>query len=979
MKVPDDEMKSGENIGPPGSCGRETRPPIRHGGRSVLAAWILPLIFSFGLISPASAAGSAGLTVDNTASIQFSNIIAGDTITFTDTSNTVSVTIELLSKVDVFQSLDTQFVRADSTYVFIKYIRNSANGTDTFTLSADSTIGAVLGIFLDANADSALDTAVDPPVSTIVLAEGAETTVLILVKLPAGVQDARIETISLGAQSQIDTEPSLDTAQVVITVDVAPPSEVGLLTPADGVTLRTLTPSFDWTAAVDTGVGLSIYNIELSAASDTDFGAPIRSADLPETGWAATPALTSGTYRWHVRSADLLGNLSVGIDSRVFTIDTSFTITQVSPADGADTDDTTPAFVWSGDGETFHIEIGLDTAFAAIADSATVLTKTYTPAGLADSTYYWRVSGADSAGLFGTSPIRTLAVQSVVVADTSPGELRLNAAGVQPSILTAQQQETVAVAVFALSADEKETVSISRLRLTHLGGAAPSGVSSVSVYQDAGDPAVLDAADTFFATAVLSGGVADLGGDSVHILAGDTAKFLVVYRMSSSLTEGDTFQVQIASAQDVYAVGVVSNDTPAKSGLPVSSRIFTVRSRYPSVVSVAPNDSALFLPPQDEAGILPIRIRFNIPIDTAALTTSIIQLLDENDTNRADTIVAVDSRTVEIRAVYADTAWPYGGAFRIKVTTGVRDLDVPADSLQAEFVSTFQTLANAQGELTAVTADGKAHLIIDTGDIDPSVKGIIAEVTVPGTSDTVLAAAMNSARAHPFLEPLAIEQAVYDYKIKKRDPNDTNALVKLTAADFVRPVKVAITVRKLTDYLEAKGVPLNFRLLRLAHYKEDAGQWEIIEGATLEEHSETVTVKGPATDFSLYGVFYAFAASNVKETFRSFPNPADPFTVYTNNAGQSWQGFQFAWNMPKSGVVTIKIYDFAGQLVRVFGPTTYAAGNLFGDNATLNARTWDGRNGRGEVVRNGAYFVFVEIRYNDGTVENATDRIAVVK
>lgn len=934
-------------------------------------------IFLFGLGPPSAEAIVAGSSVDNSARLTFNRFISGETIAFTSISETVTLKVELVSKVDVLKDLDTQFVRTDTDYVFTKRIQNLANGTDTFTLKADSTLSAAtFGFFIDADSNGILDTAIDPAVTQIVLPQNGETTVLVKLRLVAGIADRQVDTISIGALSKVDTDPSSDTAKLVLTVDVAPPAEVVLASPADSVTVKTLTPPLLWNATVDTGSGLSIYNIEVANASDSNFGAPVRAASVTATQWVVTPALQKGTYRWHVRASDTLGNISIGIDSRVFAIDTSFTITPVTPADGTLTTDSTPTFVWSGDGETFQIKISYDSAFTKVAETAAATAKTYTSAGLADSAYYWRVAGIDSAGLSGTSVIQQLIVSTAVL-DTTPGKLLVSSALIQPSVLTVQELDTSAVAVFALGAN-KESVTISAIRLTHVGGMSASKVSQVSVYRDAGVAGAIDAADTLFGAGTYLNSAVTLTGAPFLISANDTANLLVAYRMGSSLATTDTFLVQIVAAADVTGTGGISSAAPTVTGTPVSGKVFSVRTKYPSVLSVTPADSSIFLPPQDETGILPIRIQFNIPIDTSNITTTAIRLVDETGANRTDTITIIDSRTIQIKATFADTQWPYGAKFEIRVSTSIKDQDAPADSLQSEFISRFQTLQNAQGEQAKVSVDGLAMLKIDSGDIDPSVKGVVAEVIKPDVSDALLAKAMNAVKGNPFLETLPEDVAVYDYKIKKRDPNDTKALIKLKESDFLNPVDVMVTVRKPTAYIESKGVPLNFRMIKLGHFNEESGQWEIMKDATLEDHGSTVTIKAPTKSFSLFGAFFAFAPTTVKESFKTYPNPADPLTTYGPNAsGISWQGFKFGWVMPKAGSVTIRIYDFAGQLVRVIGPTNYAASaNLFADPA---GPTWDGRNGRGQLVLNGAYFVQIEIRYNDGTVEMATDRIAVVK
>ena len=567
----------------------------------------------------------------------------------------------------------------------------------------------------------------------------------------------------------------------------------------------------------------------------------------------------------------------------------------------------------------------------------------------------------------------------LVIVEAFRGNLRLTLSDTQPADLSIQERDTQAVARFDLSADEKESVGIRRIRVSHGGSMSASGVTAVALYRDAGTPGMLDAADTLFAAGTLSGGAADLQGDTIVLRTNDTVSILVVYQTAASLNDGDTFHVQIQSVSDLTATGGISNRTPDISGLPLTSRTVTVRSRYPAVTSVHPPNGAYVLPPPFDTALLPIRIVFNVPIDSGSADETGVRIVDENGTSRTKSVRLPDSRTIEIVAIYADTEWPAGKSFQIRVSTSIKDRDAPPDSLQAEFVSVFQILQTSQGELVTASQDGKATMKIDSGDIVPEVKSVWPQVFVPDDTNPVLQTARNVLSAHPQYQPIpaGLGKSMYDFSLKKLNPADSASLIALGQTDFLNPVDVAISIIKPTEFLEAKGAVLNASMLRMAHFKEDAGVWEILT-AQLDDYGSTVTIRAPTTSFSVFAVVFAFASGTVTESFRSFPNPANPAVTYTGTSG-SWQGFQFAWNMPKAGAVTIRIYDFAGQLVREIGPTAYAAGNLFGDAATLTKRTWDGKNGRGQTVLNGVYFVRAVIEYTDGSSEVAADRIMVVK
>lgn len=864
---------------------------------------ILSVLPSLGLILPhlrataADAALPAGTAIDNSARLEFARPFDPDSTVLATVSNTVTTAVELVSNVDIVPDLDTRFIQTDTDYLFIKRIQNKGNGVDTFVLRVDSTVASgSVRVFIDADADSQL-TGADlpcaiPPIDTLVLSAGGETTILISVRLPAGTPGQTTDTISIIVRSVAAPDPSADTGQLVLTVGKPAPSEVTLLYPPDMATTNAR-PGFVWSRSMFGGSDAAAYIVEISRASDTDFGDTVRSAVVHDTEWTASPYIIAGVYRWHVKAVDAAGNANAGTDSRVFTVDTG-----------------------------------------------------------------------------------------------TPGRLRVSAAANQPSNTTVQEQDTRVVAVFALAADTQEDIKINHIRLTHIGGMPTSAVSRILMYADAGIPGEVDPADTLFfsgnfgpASITAAGSFSvetvpspslDIGGAAFIIPAGETVNVLVVYRIGAPLAEGDTFQVQIVSGGDVNAAGLTSNAAPPVLGLPAAARIFTVRPRYPAVFLVIPH-CRYELPPQAEPGLLPIFVKFNVPIDSATVTSSSIRLLDGDGIDRTDSVVAIDNRTVRIKAVYPDTGWPYGTKFFIHVGPDIRDLDVPPDSMQLEFVHEFQTLLNPRCNRVCRAGDGLAELRIDTDAIDGNVKGIAVDIAPADGSDTLLARMLDAMKDHPYLAFMPGQRPIYNYKILKRGRTCADGLIPLTESDYQEPVEVAITVRK-PEFLIAKGTPLSPLNLRLTHFKEDAGQWEIMDHVKIVDNGDTVTVCGKTRNFSPYGVLFAFAPASVKETFRAFPNPADPFATYTNPSG-SWQGFRFGWNMPKAGAITIRIYDFAGQLVRVLGPTTYTAGDYFAQVGT----TWDGRNGLGQIVLNGTYFVRAEIRYTDGSFELATDRIAVVK
>jgi hypothetical protein len=90
----------------------------------------------------------------------------------------------------------------------------------------------------------------------------------------------------------------------------------------------------------------------------------------------------------------------------------------------------------------------------------------------------------------------------------------------------------------------------------------------------------------------------------------------------------------------------------------------------------------------------------------------------------------------------------------------------------------------------------------------------------------------------------------------------------------------------------------------------------------------------------------------------NYPNPFDGTTTIL--AGNS-----------KTAYLTVKIYDFAGDLVK-----TLASGQSYGGNASL---IWDGKTDKGEMVANGIYLCHILAKDSDGKTATAVIKIAVVK
>ncbi|MBI4178392.1 T9SS type A sorting domain-containing protein, partial [bacterium] len=181
---------------------------------------------------------------------------------------------------------------------------------------------------------------------------------------------------------------------------------VVLNSPADSEIINDTRPVLTWNALSDS-VGVDSYALEVSlskifstlAFADTISGS--RTSDTPT-------ALAADTYYWRVRAIDRLGNRGAYSDTFFFSIDTTqISVTLVSPASGHSTNVIQPYFAWTGNAETYTLQLSFSSVFTSVASATTVLTTNAVIAALTvEDTYFWRVLGRNTAGTEDTSSVR---------------------------------------------------------------------------------------------------------------------------------------------------------------------------------------------------------------------------------------------------------------------------------------------------------------------------------------------------------------------------------------------------------------------------------------------------------------------------------------------------------------------------------------------------------------------------------------------
>jgi hypothetical protein len=124
-----------------------------------------------------------------------------------------------------------------------------------------------------------------------------------------------------------------------------------------------------------------------------------------------------------------------------------------------------------------------------------------------------------------------------------------------------------------------------------------------------------------------------------------------------------------------------------------------------------------------------------------------------------------------------------------------------------------------------------------------------------------------------------------------------------------------------------------------------------------------VSAAGVVQDFSLEIAFVDPNAAGGHVT--NYPNPFHP----------PLQGTIIAYKLADHASVTMRIFTVSGDLVLRRSFDKGASGGTAG----LNEVTWDGRNGKGEVVASGGYIALIEAQGTGETLHVIRRKIAVVR
>ena len=125
-----------------------------------------------------------------------------------------------------------------------------------------------------------------------------------------------------------------------------------------------------------------------------------------------------------------------------------------------------------------------------------------------------------------------------------------------------------------------------------------------------------------------------------------------------------------------------------------------------------------------------------------------------------------------------------------------------------------------------------------------------------------------------------------------------------------------------------------------------------------------VTVRSAAgLAFPFWTAAAGLTAADIADSYINFPNPFAAGRETTN----------FAFNLARNAVVSLRIWTSRGEPVATLLKDHALTAGL---NQELD---WDGRNGNGQVVRNGVYLAELNVEYDDGSHERLLRKVAVVR
>lgn len=224
--------------------------------------------------------------------------------------------------------------------------------------------------------------------------------------------------------------PNTDLNNVIIFKNgIAPPTAPVLISPANGSTGLTLTPTFIWYSINN----VTSYKIEISLTSG--FSSILDSANVTTNQYtmAFGKLNPSTTYYWRVNATNSNGTGPYSSVWSFTTLSVPPAPTLISPANNSIGVSLTPTLYWGSiSGITnYKVQVSLTSSFTSLIDSAVITNNYYViPQGKFqyNTIYYWRVNATNSNGTGPWSAVwnfRTLITGINIISEIIPDEFKL--------------------------------------------------------------------------------------------------------------------------------------------------------------------------------------------------------------------------------------------------------------------------------------------------------------------------------------------------------------------------------------------------------------------------------------------------------------------------------------------------------------------------------------------------------------------------
>jgi len=183
--------------------------------------------------------------------------------------------------------------------------------------------------------------------------------------------------------------------------------------------------------------------------------------------------------------------------------------------------------------------------------------------------------------------------------------------------------------------------------------------------------------------------------------------------------------------------------------------------------------------------------------------------------------------------------------------------------------------------------------------------------------------------------PGELVSSIYDMEVR---------LLSGPLATLAQNNKVKLTIQISTSTIS----PAEQQLLKLAHYNDQTGKWEL-ENIPIEVDFDNAVVKADVTHLSKFAVFKVIVSTlqPYSGEFKSYvyPNPVKDIDK-----------FNIRYCLPGKGKVKveIKIYNIAGELVRTLETQEVDAGYIY------DVKDIEVKNDKGENLASGVYFYYIK-------------------